>query len=76
MLKHPKGKIIVSLTPIERRITSLFLQLPNEYGWSGVMGKRYEAIKDYLGWEGFSLREWVPLMVIMSDVWASSMRKG
>jgi len=51
------------------------LQIPFEYGFSGIVGKRYEAIKDFLKWNNFKVKEWVPIFVRAGEIWASNIEK-
>jgi len=54
---------------------SVFLQIPFEYGFVGVVGKRYEAIKDFLKWNNFKVKEWLPIFVRAGEIWASNIEK-
>lgn len=42
----------------------------------GPVGKKYEAIKDYLEWNGFELKEWVPIVNQMGGIWVSNIKEG
>ncbi|MDQ7061558.1 MAG: hypothetical protein Q9M43_10690 [Sulfurimonas sp.] len=53
-------------------ITRLFLQIPFEYSAMGVVGKKYEAIKDFLEWNYFDIKEWTPVIIHMGNVWVNS----
>jgi len=55
-------------------ITRLFLQVPFEHGAMGVVGKRYDAIKDILTWHDIDLKTWVFMMHRMGNVWAGSQK--
>jgi hypothetical protein len=39
----------------------------------GPVGKKYEAVKDFLKWNGFSVKTWTPLVLQMGEVWVSSL---
>ncbi len=50
--------------------------IPLEYGPMGsVTGKRYDAIKDFLRWEGYPLKRWVPVFVQMGIAWAEGLQR-
>jgi len=38
------------------------------------MGKKYEAIKDYLKWNDLSVKEFTPLFVMMGEIWARNQK--
>jgi hypothetical protein len=58
------------------RLTRVFLNIPFEYGGMGtVIGKKYEAIKDFLKWSKFDLKKWVPVVVSMGNIWANNIKK-
>lgn len=40
----------------------------------GMTGKKYEAIKDYLEWHGFDVKEFTPLFVMMGEIWARNQK--
>ncbi len=76
LLQNEKSKIVILLNPFDKKVVSLFLQIPWEYGaMGGVVGKKYEAIKDYLEWNGLSVKEWTPLFVKMGEIWAQNQSK-
>ena len=57
-------------------LTRVFLQIPFEYGgMGGVLGKRYDAIKDFLKWNKFNIEKWTPIVVQMGNVWANNIKK-
>ena len=69
---HSASKVIAfSDDPQLFAISRLFLQIPWEYGFSGIVGKRYDAIKDFLRWNGFEVKKWTPILVQMGQTWAS-----
>jgi len=42
-----------------------------------LIGKHYEATKDYLSWSGFEVKVWTPIILKMGRVWAEySKKKG
>lgn len=53
-------------------LTRIFLQIPFEYGFSGATGKKYEAIKDFLKWNGFKVKKWLPIVLQMANRWISN----
>jgi len=56
-------------------LSMIFTQIPWEYGFSGATGKKYEAAKDLLEWNGFDVKEWTPVVLNMGSVWISSSKK-
>ncbi len=75
MLKNPSSKVVILVIPIERIVANLFLRIPFEYGFSGIVGKKYEAIKDYLKWNNLDVAYWTPILVDMGIVYASEVNK-
>ncbi|WP_281950278.1 hypothetical protein [Nitrosophilus kaiyonis] len=63
------------ISEADRKIAEIFELLPNEYTMMGVVGKKYEAIKDYLKWNGFEPSEYTPLLVQMGQIWASNLKQ-
>ena len=59
----------------EIKIANLFKIIPNEYAFNGIVGKKYEAIKDYLKWNGLDVAYWTPIIVLMGESFASSLSK-
>lgn len=54
-------------------LTRVFLQIPFEYGgMGGAVGKKYEATKDFLKWNGFKVKEWTQVILQMANVWINS----
>lgn len=53
-------------------ISRIFLQIPWEYGFSGPVGKKYEAIKDFLKWNGYEVKKWTSIVLQMAIVWISN----
>ena len=69
LLQNPKNKIVILFNPFDRKLVSIFARIPWEYGaMGGVVGKKYEAIKDYLEWNDLSVKEYTPLFVTMGDI--------
>ena len=57
-------------------LTRLFLQIPFEYAGMGwAVGKKYEATKDFLKWNGFNLKEWLPVVLQMGTTWVNNVSK-
>ncbi len=67
---NPYSKRVV-LKEDEIAIANLFLTIPNEVGMSGVMGKKYEAIKDYLRWNELEVKMWTPVIYQMGIIWSN-----
>ena len=62
--------------PEEVKVSNLFKIIPNEYGFSGIVGKKYEAIKDYLEWNGLDVAKWTPIVVLMGQAFAAEISKS
>ena len=71
LFSNKKSKVIILFYPIEVFLSRLFLTIPAEFGGMGVVGKNYEAIKDYLEWNGLNVKKYTPLLVQMGQVWAN-----
>jgi len=57
-------------------LTRVFLQIPFEYGgMGGIVGKHYEATKDFLLWNNFEESEFTPIVLYMGRIWASELSK-
>lgn len=57
-------------------LTRVFLQIPFEYGgMGGMIGKKYEAVKDFLKWNDFKPKEWASIVLQMGQVWASEVNQ-
>jgi len=41
----------------------------------GIVGKRYDAIKDFLEWSNFEVKEWTPIFVQAGVVWANNVKR-
>lgn len=52
-----------------------FLQAPFEYGFAGLVGKKYEAVKDFLKWNGLDVRFWTPVVLYMGEVWIQNIKE-
>lgn len=64
---------IVILKDIElKTISNIFIQIPFEYSGMGAVGKKYEAIKDFLKWNDLDVKYWTPILLKMGEVWVSS----
>lgn len=51
-------------------LTRVFLQIPFDYsGMGGAIGKKYEAVKDFLEWNEFDVKEWTPIVLQMGIAW-------
>lgn len=73
MKDNPLSKIVI-LNDYELFVLSrVFLKIPFEYGFTGVVGKKYKAIKDYLKWNGFDVSYWTPIIVQMGSIWATTL---
>jgi len=71
----PECEIVFITDPIELIVTSLFIDIPNDIGLTGMIGKKYEAIKDFLRWKGLSVSYWTPIVHKMGIAWASEVSK-
>lgn len=54
---------------------NVFLQVPFEYGFNGPVGKKYEAIKDFLKWNRLDVKFWTPVILYMGEVWIQNIKK-
>lgn len=69
----PESKIVI-LKDYELIVLSrVFTQIPFEYGMAGIVGKKYEAVKDYLRWNDLDVKYWTPVVVNMGMVWAAAL---
>ena len=57
------------------KVIKVFLQVPFEFGSFGPVGKKYEAIKDFLKWNGLDVKFWTPVVLHMGNVWIQNMKK-
>ncbi len=56
-------------------LTRIFLQIPFEYGGMGsVSGKHYEATKDFLKWNNFSVKDFTPVVLQMGRIFAEELQ--
>jgi len=76
LLNNKHSKIVVLFYPLDIKLASIFKILPNEYSAFGIVGKKYEAIKDYLTWNNLSVEEFTPLLVRMGEVFASEINRS
>lgn len=75
IFQNPNSKMIILYYPLDLKIVQIFRSIPNEYGsMGGVLGKKYEAIKDYLVWNNLDVKL-TPLLVVMGQVWASKVNE-
>ncbi len=73
---HSASKVVtLSDDPQLFAISRLFLQIPWVYGFQGIVGKRYDAIKDFLRWNGFEVKKWTPILVRMGQTWAAAQQE-
>jgi len=57
-------------------LTRVFLQIPFDYGGMGsVVGKHYDATKDFLKWNGFSVKDFTPVVLQMGKIFAQELSK-
>lgn len=72
----PHSKVIFLEDEELVKIANVFLQIPFEYGgMGGIVGKKYEAVKDFLKWNDFDVKVWTPIILNMGNVWASESAK-
>lgn len=57
----------------------LVKSIPLEYGFSGAIGLKYEAVKDYVKWEtprGYNFQKrYVPVLVDLGNYYVNEMHK-
>lgn len=54
-------------------LSRVFLQIPFEYGgMGGAVGKKYDAVKDFLEWNEFDVKEWAPTILRMGNEWINA----
>jgi hypothetical protein len=71
LLKNKNSQIVVLFYPLDIKLANLFKIIPNEYaGFGNIVGKKYEAIKDYLKWNNLDVVKWTPLFVRMGEIFA------
>ena len=76
IFQNPKSKMTILYYPLDLKIVQIFRSIPGEYGaMGGVLGKKYEAIKDYLVWNNLDVKL-TPLLVAMGQVWASKLAEN
>ena len=75
LLDNPKSKVVILWYPEEVKVANLFKIIPNDYGFNGMVGKKYEAIKDYLKWNGLDVAYWTLIMVLMGQAFAAELQK-
>ena len=75
LLDNPKSKMVILVYPEEVKVANLFKIIPNEYGFSGIIGKKYEAVKDYLKWNNLDVAYWTPIVVLMGEAFAAELMK-
>ncbi len=57
-------------------LSHIFLQIPWEYdGMGNIIGKKYDAIKDYLKWNGFKPKEYTNIVLRMGQIWVNNIPK-
>lgn len=56
-------------------LSHIFLRTPWEYGFDGPVGKKYEALKDFLSWYELDEKEWVPVVLSMASIWINASKK-
>lgn len=69
------SKVIVLEDEESFIVSRIFLRVPFEYGFNGPVGKKYEAIKDFLKWNELSVKYWTPILLTMSDIWITNRKK-
>lgn len=76
LLLNPLSKIILFDDDKEfYQLSRVFLQIPFDREDGRIVGKQYDAIKDYLMWSKFDLKRWVPIFVSMGNVWANNIKR-
>jgi hypothetical protein len=73
----PLSKVIFLEDDELVKLANVFLQIPFEYGgMGGIVGKKYEAIKDFLRWNDFDVKNWTPIVLQMGNIWANESSKN
>ena len=72
LMKSSYSEIVFLTDPVEQIISQIFLRLPDEFDIMGVVGKRYDAIKDYIKWKGLNVAYWTPIVYRMGTAWAAA----
>lgn len=75
MLKNDKESEVIFLEDELFILSRIFLQIPWEYGFSGPVGKKYEAIKDFLNWHNYEVEKWTPIILRMANSWINESSK-
>ena len=73
---HQSSKIVILQDRAYKLAATIFLNIPFEYSMNGPIGKRYDAIKDYLKWSGFKVKEWTPVFVRGGQIWAENITRS
>lgn len=56
-------------------LADIFLKTPFEYGFSGVTGKNFQALKDFCDWRGLDKGIYVPMLLEMSLYWVKGVNE-
>jgi len=57
-------------------LTRIFLQIPFEYSGMGqLIGKRYDAVKDFLEWNNFNKKKWTAVVFAMGQEWVFNIKQ-
>lgn len=75
LTKNSLSKVVFLQDDELRKVANVFLNIPFEYGVNGAVGKKYEAIKDYLKWNSLKVEVWTPIVVNMGLVWVKNLKK-
>ena len=76
LLENPISTTVIFEDEEYLKVINVFLQAPFEYGFASPVGKKYEAIKDFLKWNELDVKFWTPVILYMGDVWIKNMRKA
>ncbi len=64
---------------LAQRLVMLVKMIPLEYGFSGVVGLKYNAVKDYVKWYSKNgkknQKEYVPILINLGQYYASEINK-
>jgi hypothetical protein len=71
--KNPASKIIILEDADLLFISRIFLKIPWEYsGVGSIVGKKYEAIKDFFKIYNISKKDFLEIVITMGLIWANN----
>jgi len=60
---------------LSKAVLRLFFHVPFEYGQHGLVGFKYEALKDFLKWHGYSRKQFVPIFISCMNAFVKGLRE-